>query len=120
MKILVNSAEGRVYSQLTTDIDRLEFVRLHAHEKTVHVSPQWRFYRDRDKGLNYHICTGSQEDREVSELVGDSDEELEEGSGRDHAVRRYFREHAHGVEFTRQEGRGPSSCGCKSCVFGFP
>jgi hypothetical protein len=46
LKIRVDSDEGRVYTTLSTDAERLEYMRNHAHDRVGHVTPQWSFYED--------------------------------------------------------------------------
>ena len=96
--VRVDSDEGRAYAKLSTDAERLQYMRLHAHEKVKHVSPQWHFYQDSKAKKMYYIRIRSPEGEEVSQLIGDSDEEVEDGSEKDEMLFRYFREHAHRVE----------------------
>lgn len=97
-KILVDSDEGRAYAELSTDAERLQHMRLYAHEKSAIVQAQWHFYRDKKEGKEYFIHINTPESEEVETLMGDSDEEWEEDSERAELVLRYFREHAHKVE----------------------
>lgn len=95
-KVLVDSDEGRNYAKLTTDPERLQFVRQYAHEKMSIVFPTWHYYEDPESGKEYSILIDSPEGREVDELMGDSDDELGEEASR--KLLAYFKAHAHKVQ----------------------
>lgn len=95
-KVIVDSDEGRAYSMITTEPERLQFMREHAHEKTPVVFATWHFYEDRAAGKEYSILIDSPEGKEVDALMGDSDAEQDDTSkGR---LLAYFRAHAHKVQ----------------------
>lgn len=95
-KVNIESDEGRAYSQLKTDPERLQFMREHSHEKMPVVFATWHFYEDLAAGKEYSILIDSPEGRQVDELIGDSDAERdEETEGR---VLAYFKAHAHKVQ----------------------
>jgi len=100
-KVLINSDEGRAYVKLSTDPERLEFMRLHAHERQDTVFAQWMFYRDFKAGKAYNILIRSPEGEEASRLIGDSDDEMDEKT--EEAVLKYFQENAHEVTELSQE-----------------
>ncbi len=97
-KIRVDSDEGRAYEKLSNDAEREQYMRQHAHEKMGYVSAQWHFYEDKIDGKKYLIRIGSAEGNELEILMGDSDDEMEEGSEKMEAVLRYFKEHSHMTE----------------------
>lgn len=97
-KILVDSDEGRAYTKLSTDAERLQHMRLYAHQKSTMAQAQWRVYTDKKEGKEYLIHINTPEYKEVERLMGDSDDEWEEESERAQIVHQYFREHAHNVE----------------------
>ena len=95
-KVLVDSDDGRAYAKLTTDPERLHFMRQHAHEKMPVVFATWHFYQDHAEGKEYNILIDSPEGREVSALMEDSDAERdEEAEGK---LLAYFKAHAHEVQ----------------------
>jgi hypothetical protein len=94
-KVVIDSDEGRAYAKLTTDPERLQFMRQHAHEKMPVVFATWHFYEDPTAGKEYNILIDSPEGREVDALMGDSDAERgEEVEGK---LLAYFKAHAHKV-----------------------
>jgi hypothetical protein len=95
-KVIIDSDEGRAYSMITTEPERLQFMRKHAHEKMPVVFATWHFYEDLAAGKEYSILLDSPEGREVDALMGDSDAERDEKTeGR---LLAYFRAHAHKVQ----------------------
>ena len=61
-------------------------MRLHAYEKMKHVSPQYIFYQDIKTGMRFCTRTNTSQVTEAERLMGDSDEELVEGSERKEEV----------------------------------
>lgn len=59
---------------------------------------QWHFYKDRKAGKRCYIRILSPEGEELEELIGDSDEEVVEGSKREKLLLQFFQEHAHEVD----------------------
>lgn len=94
-KVLIESDEGRTYAKLSTDAERLEFMRLHAHEKIPTVYANVIGYDDLKEGKAYSINVKSPEAEKASELIGDSDDERDEEA--EEKVRLYFKKHAHTV-----------------------
>jgi hypothetical protein len=95
-KVIIDSDEGRAYSKLTGDLERLQFVRKHAHEKMPVVFATWHFYEDPVLGKEYSILIDSPEGREVDALMGDSNAEQDEET--DARLLAYFKAHAHKVQ----------------------
>jgi hypothetical protein len=81
---------------LTTDPDRLQFMREYAHEKMSVVFTTWHFYEDPAAVKEYSILIDSSEGREVDTLMGDSD--AEQDKGKDGRLLAYSKAHAHKVE----------------------
>jgi hypothetical protein len=95
-KVLIDSDEGRAYTKLTTDPDRLHFMRQYAHEKMPVVFATWHFYEDHIAGKEYSILIDCPEGREVDALMGDFDaEQSGEAEGK---LLAYFKAHAHEVD----------------------
>jgi hypothetical protein len=95
-KVIIDSDEGRAYSKLTADLERLQFMREHAHEKMPVVFATWHFYDDPVAGKEYSILIDSPEGREVDALMGDSNAERDEET--DARLLAYFKAHAHKVQ----------------------
>jgi hypothetical protein len=74
-KVIIDSDEGRAYSMLTTDPERLQFMRERAHEKMPIVFTTWHFYEDAAAGKEYGILIDSPEGRELDWLMDNSDTE---------------------------------------------
>jgi len=94
-KVLVDSNEGRAFAALTTDPERLRFMRQHAHEKMPVVYATIHFYQDHVAGKEYDILIDSPEGREVDALMAEFDTEWDEVA--EGKLLAYFKAHAHRV-----------------------
>jgi hypothetical protein len=101
-KVKIDSDQGRAYSKLETDPERLQFMREHADEKMPVVFATWHFYEDPAAGKEYSILIDSPEGRVVDEMMGDSDAERDEET--DGRMLAYFKAHAHKVQDLNSTG----------------
>ena len=98
-RILIDSVEGRAYVKLTTDVERLEYMRQHHHDSYEIVPPSQTGWIDETAGLEYTIQIRSPEGEELAKLRSKFPDECwpPEGTKERREIEDYYRKHAHEI-----------------------
>lgn len=97
--IVKDSDHGRAYDQLTTDADRLAYMREHAHRSWNVVQTDTAFLEDRAAGKEYEIKKNTPAYEGLKQLKRDlGGASLAPGTKEYGALIQYFREHATNVK----------------------
>lgn len=110
LKIFCDTPEGRAYSDLATDEQRLAYMRAHHQDSTWHVKPDERVLEDWDEGKCYVVKIRSPEGQALAKLDpqggGEWEDEKSEGY---RAWVEFFKKNASYVEELQPEDR-PAAC----------
>ncbi|KAI1478813.1 hypothetical protein F4774DRAFT_144835 [Daldinia eschscholtzii] len=95
--VLIDSDDGRAYEKLSTDSERLDYMRTHAHDSWDVVRPNAAFYEDHESRKRYVIKVDSPEYEGLQKTMKDGECYLE-GTKEFDDMLRYYRDHATTVE----------------------
>jgi hypothetical protein len=95
--ITIDSDEGRAYAQLTTDADRLAYMREHAHRSWDAVRVDSAFFEDAVAGKTYEIKMNSPEYEGLKRLLREDGTSWPPGTRGFDAMVQYYRQHATAV-----------------------
>jgi hypothetical protein len=98
LRILIDSEEGRAYEKLSTDTERLEYMREHAHDKYEVVQVDSTFYEDRENGKRYVIKIKSPEYEGLQKLLREDGSSWSPEDREWDAMIQYYKDHATTVE----------------------
>jgi hypothetical protein len=98
LRILMDSEEGRAYEKLSTDTDRLDYMRKHAHDKYNVVQVDSTFYEDRENGKRYLIKFKSPEYEGLRKLLREDGSYWSPEDREWDAMIQYYKDHAPTVE----------------------
>ncbi|KAF3066553.1 hypothetical protein GL218_09019 [Daldinia childiae] len=96
--ILIDSDDGRAYEKLSTDSERLDYMRKHANDSWDVVRPDAAFYEDYELGKRYTIKKDSPEYKGLQKLMRKDGESYHEGTKEFADMLQYYKEHATMVE----------------------
>ncbi|KAI0134989.1 hypothetical protein F4814DRAFT_6244 [Daldinia grandis] len=96
--ILIDSDDGRAYEKLSTDSERLDYMRKHAHDSWNVVQTDAHFYEDHESGKRYIIKKNSPECEGLRKMMQQDGECYPEGTKEFDDMLRYYEEHATSVE----------------------
>jgi hypothetical protein len=108
LRILIDSDEGRAYGKLSTDVERLEYMRKHAHDKYQVVNVDHTFYEDREEGKTYLINTKSPEYKGLQKILREDGSSWSPEDKEYEAMIKYYKDYATKVEDTKK-------CPCRLC-----
>ncbi|KAI1644375.1 uncharacterized protein F4817DRAFT_346774 [Daldinia loculata] len=96
--ILIDSDDGRAYEKLSTDSERLDYMRKHAHDSWDVVRTDAAFYEDCELGKRYTIKKDSPEYEGLQKMMRKDGECHHEGTKEFHDMLQYYKDHATTVE----------------------
>ncbi|KAI1652703.1 hypothetical protein F4813DRAFT_394432 [Daldinia decipiens] len=96
--ILIDSDDGRAYEKLSTDSERLDYMRKHAHDSWNVVRPDAAFYEDHELGKRYTIKINSPEYERLQKMMRKDGECPDEGTKEFDDMLQYYKDHATSVE----------------------
>ncbi|KAI1101489.1 hypothetical protein F4804DRAFT_315880 [Jackrogersella minutella] len=92
--ILIDSDDGRAYEKLSTDAERLNYMRQHAHDSWDVVQVDSAFYEDNVAGKEYVIKMNTPEYAGLEKLLQKDGSSWPPGTKEFDAMVQYYKEHA--------------------------
>jgi hypothetical protein len=94
LRVLIDSDEGRAYEKLSTDTERLEYMRKHAQDTYDVVRTSTIFYADWENGKEYRIKINSPEHAGLQKLMKEDGGSWAPDDKEYGAMIQYFKDHA--------------------------
>ncbi|OTA98108.1 hypothetical protein M426DRAFT_17749 [Hypoxylon sp. CI-4A] len=96
-RVLIDSDEGRAFEKLSTDSERLDFMRKHAHGSWVVVRSDSCFIEDLAAGKKYVIKIDTPEYEGLQKFLQEDGDSWPPGTKEFDAMFQYYKEHASSV-----------------------
>ncbi|KAI0380437.1 hypothetical protein F5Y04DRAFT_289423 [Hypomontagnella monticulosa] len=97
-KIMIDSDDGRAYEKLSTDAERLDYMRAHAHDSWKVAQVDSVFYEDRVEGKTYIIKKDTPEYEGLKKLHRKDDSSWLPGTKEFDDMVQYYKDYATSVE----------------------
>lgn len=97
-KIMIDSDDGRAYEKLSTDAERLDYMRAHAHDSWKVVQVDSVFYEDRVEGKTYIIKKDTPEYEGLKKLYRKDGNSWPPGTKEFDDMVQYYKDYATSVE----------------------